>query len=267
LSCFNFKNSWLDKNPHPTNPTYAGLIGGLNFGEYHIDAILFFDFLEKTMTIQVNIFLPDDVFYELKKREPQPEKQSELIVEALRYFFTTHTAADSELEQINRYAEELDQETERGHVRWIYRIDNLLTHTYSWKVGIRRRNERRHKYFSDSVYGSKDAALKAAIAYRDTLLQNLSGVDYSLWRRDVKRPNNTSGLIGVGRYVARSKNSPTEHPYWQAFWRDAEGKRCSRTFMISQYGENMAKERAIEARREGIMEVERVLKSRLEKKD
>jgi hypothetical protein len=64
------------------------------------------------MTIQANIFLPDDVFYELKKREPQQEKQSNLIAEALRYFFATHTVAGSELEQINRYAEELNQEAE-----------------------------------------------------------------------------------------------------------------------------------------------------------
>lgn len=64
------------------------------------------------MTIQANIFLPDDLFYELERRVPQPEKQSNLIAEALRYFFATHTEVDSELEQINHYAEELNQEAE-----------------------------------------------------------------------------------------------------------------------------------------------------------
>lgn len=38
------------------------------------------------MTIQANIFLPDEIFYELERRVPQPEKQSNLIAEALRYF-------------------------------------------------------------------------------------------------------------------------------------------------------------------------------------
>ena len=64
------------------------------------------------MPIQAHILLPDEIFYELERRVPQPEKQSNLIAEALRYFFATHTEINSELEQINQYADELNQEAE-----------------------------------------------------------------------------------------------------------------------------------------------------------
>jgi hypothetical protein len=151
------------------------------------------------------------------------------------------------------------------NLRWIHRVDNLLTHTHCWKVQVKRRNACMHKYFSDNVYGSKDAALEAAIVYRNSFIQDVSGVDYLLWLRNINRPNNTSGIIGVARYVARSKKSQYECPYWQAFWKDADGKRRSRTFTIRQYGEEGAKERACEARREAMMEVEQILKSRLKK--
>ena len=146
-------------------------------------------------------------------------------------------------------------------LRYIQRIDNHRTRTFCWKVEVKRRNEYMHKYFTDGMYGGKEAALAAAIAYRDALLQEVSGVDYRLWLREFKRPHNTSGIVGVGRYVARS--GQTEYPYWQASWRDADGKRRSRTFTVSQYGEDEARERACQTRQEGLKEVENVIANRL----
>ena len=148
-------------------------------------------------------------------------------------------------------------------LRWIQRVDNLQTSTHCWKVVVKRRSVYMHKYFSDNVYGNKNKALKAAIAYRDELIQHVSGIDYLLWRRDIERPNNTSGIIGVGRYKARPRGSQIEYPYWQAYWRDADGKRHSRTFTIKLYGEDRAREFACEARRKGLMAVEQELEHRL----
>lgn len=152
-------------------------------------------------------------------------------------------------------------------LRWIHRVDNLKTRTHCWRVVVRRQGAHLTKYFSDNLFGSKEAALEAAIAYRNAFLPEISGVDYFLWRREFKRPQNTSGIVGVARYVtvSRSAKKHTEYPFWQAYWRDADGKRRSRTFMVKQYGEDGAKERACEARREGLIEVERELKNRLEK--
>ena len=71
-----------------------------------------FNKLERRMTIQAQIFLPDEIYNELERRAPQPENRSNLIAEALRVFFATHKNTDSELEQINQFAEELNQEAE-----------------------------------------------------------------------------------------------------------------------------------------------------------
>jgi hypothetical protein len=147
----------------------------------------------------------------------------------------------------------------------IKRVDDLQKRNHCWKVVIRRRNVSSHKYFSDKLFGNKAAALQAAIAYRDKLLQEISGADYSLWRRELKRPTNTSGIVGVARYVTPAEKNRAERPFWQAFWKDADGKRRSRSFSITLYGEDGARERACEARRKGLIGVAQALNSQLEK--
>ena len=64
------------------------------------------------MTIQAQVFLPDELFNELERRAPQPESRSNLIAEALRCFFADHKNTNTELEQINQCAEELNREAE-----------------------------------------------------------------------------------------------------------------------------------------------------------
>jgi len=64
------------------------------------------------MSTQASIVLPDEIYTELARRAPQQDDRSNLIAEALRYFFATHQTIDTELEQINRYADELNQEAE-----------------------------------------------------------------------------------------------------------------------------------------------------------
>jgi hypothetical protein len=64
------------------------------------------------MTTQTSISIPDDLAAELYRRAPQPDARTALITEALRCFFSTHVATNSELEILNRYADELNQEAE-----------------------------------------------------------------------------------------------------------------------------------------------------------
>lgn len=65
------------------------------------------------MTMQANIILPDEIFYELERRAPQLEAKSNLIAEALSYFFANcKTVSINELDSINQYAQELNQEAE-----------------------------------------------------------------------------------------------------------------------------------------------------------
>ncbi len=64
------------------------------------------------MTTQALISIPDDLATELYRRAPQPDARTILIVEALRCFFSTHDVTNGELEILNRYADDLNQEAE-----------------------------------------------------------------------------------------------------------------------------------------------------------
>lgn len=145
--------------------------------------------------------------------------------------------------------------TPRPH-RYIRRIDNERTRTHSWHVAIRCRGHAITRHFSDSVYGGKRKALKAAVAFRDATLKQFRDAGYAVWLRRKRSPN-TSGIAGVARYVNRSQtpDSSAEYPYWQAFWRDLDSKRHTRTFSVLKYGERKARQLAIAARRTAMQEM------------
>lgn len=52
-----------------------------------------------------SIIIPDDLAAELYRRAPQPDARTALITEALRSFFAMHTAEGSDLEILNRCAD------------------------------------------------------------------------------------------------------------------------------------------------------------------
>lgn len=62
------------------------------------------------MATQASINIPDDLVAELYRRAPQPDARTALIAEALRYFFATHDAGNCDLEILNCYADELNEE-------------------------------------------------------------------------------------------------------------------------------------------------------------
>lgn len=140
--------------------------------------------------------------------------------------------------------------------RYIRRIDNERTRTHSWHVAIRSRNQAVTRHFSDNVYGGKRKALRAAKVFRDEMLAKLRDGAYSAWLRR-KRRNNTSGMVGVARYVNTAPASAQykEYPYWQAFWRDQEGQRHTRTFSVLKYGERNARRLAVAARQTAMQEL------------
>lgn len=185
------------------------------------------------------------------------EKQASLLVELLR--------VQEEIQAIQSAsgATRLEQATSIK-LKWINRIDSDSTHTYAWKVACKRKGSYYHKYFTDGIYGSKDKALAAAITYRDSLVKDLSGADWAIWKRENKRPNNTSGIVGVARYMlGKTRNGrKTSYPYWQAFWLNADGKRVSRTFSVLLHGEEKAKQLACETRKAGLLEVESIINTR-----
>ena len=88
----------------------------------------------------------------------------------------------------------------------LQRIDDERSRTHAWRAQVQRRHRIVIAHFSDNLHGGKRAALKAALRYREAMLKELHDQRYPLWRRNRKRRNNTSGVVGVGRYVSRERN-------------------------------------------------------------
>lgn len=139
-------------------------------------------------------------------------------------------------------------------LRFIHRIDYGKTH--SWHVMIRRRNRLITRHFTDGVHGGKCAAFKAAIAFRDAVLKEHHNNEYRVWLR-LKRPTNTSGTTGVGRYTTRKVQGGrvVERAHWRAFWTDQLGGKHSRAFLVSKYGEDRARALAAATRRSAMKRI------------
>jgi hypothetical protein len=146
-------------------------------------------------------------------------------------------------------------------LRYIFRLDGGEGGTHAWLFYISRKKERVHKYFTDVVYGGQKKALQAALLYREKYLKTFAIDDYTVWRRNIKRRRNTSGIVGVGRYGIRAKSGRLLM-VWQATWTNADNKKKARSFSVSLYGEEKAKELACKVRDEGMKEVERILATR-----
>lgn len=146
----------------------------------------------------------------------------------------------------------------------IQRLD-IAKFVHAWLVQAKRHGETPvRRRFSDSRHGGKRAALLAAIRFRDTVLTEARRQRYWLWRRHRLRSDNTSGSIGVARYVSHKtvKERTYKHTAWQAFWNDADGKRYTREFSVNRYGEDGAKALARRARAEGIRTLREACKER-----
>lgn len=146
-------------------------------------------------------------------------------------------------------------------MHYIQRIDKRHI---GWKVAFRRKSREWHKYFSDAAYGGKRQALSAAKLWRNEWFAKLSGIDYKVWRRELVPPSNTTGIVGVHRGVMRkmSGGKVVDWVNWQAYWRDADGRRKTKSFSVNKYGEEEAKALAKRARQEGMKEFARQLKAR-----
>lgn len=141
-------------------------------------------------------------------------------------------------------------------LRRITRVDS--DRERSWRVTIRRYGQTVARAFTDLCYGGKRKSLAAAKIYRDALEAHIAtfDADHRLWRRSQRNKGNSSGTVGVARYLAASKvpGGPPA-PYWQAFWLDTEGKRQSKVFRVATHGESKARRLALEAHAQGLAEV------------
>lgn len=138
----------------------------------------------------------------------------------------------------------------------IVRVDNDATRTHAWILTFARKKKIVVRYFSDSVYGGKEAALDAALAFRSFLLSCYSESDYLLWIRSRPRKNNTSGIPGVGRYeVLDNPNTGRRRAFWMASWTDENGRERKRKFSVLRHGDRRAKILAMAEREKQLLRV------------
>ena len=116
--------------------------------------------------------------------------------------------------------------------------------TDGWQVRLQRHKQPHSKFFPLKKHGSEQAALEAAIQYRDALLE--------LAPPPLPAANvvNKSPDVGICYY----KNEQV----WRAQWVDKDGKRKGRQFSESKYGKLRARQLAQMARMRGIARLEQI---------
>lgn len=142
----------------------------------------------------------------------------------------------------------------------ISRIDDDVYRTHAWRVSLRRRGKGHVKNFPDKKYGGKRKALQLAKKYRDEIIAKyppLTRKEFS----SIIRANNNSGTTGVYRYAKRynlANGQEIETWYWEAHWPTERGKYKSVRFAVSEFGEDIARAKALRARKRGMQAVEGV---------
>ena len=103
--------------------------------------------------------------------------------------------------------------------------------THGWQVRVRRSGKRHTKFFSDGRYDGRDAALQAAVAFRDELLDELPEVTPPSQR---KAWSNT----GVAGLSLRDKLGADgmNNPYVQLSWIDEASKRRGAAYSVNKWG-------------------------------
>ena len=109
----------------------------------------------------------------------------------------------------------------------------------------------------DSTRNDEGPAVLAAMGYRDVWFAKLS-VNMRLRplgaRFGIKLPkNNTSGIIGVNR-SERVSSSGGKDVHWQTTYPGTQDKNINRKYPVRKFGEVGALRRAVEARRDGLLD-------------
>lgn len=137
----------------------------------------------------------------------------------------------------------------KSALKGISRIDQPDKHNHGWFVRVTRNGKTFSMFFADKKHGGKAKALSAAKKGYETLRAQhppMSRKDFA----QIQRRRNKSGIVGVTRLtkVVRGK----DYHFWQATWSPARGNIQKKAFSISKYGEEKAKQLAIQTRKRGL---------------
>lgn len=138
-----------------------------------------------------------------------------------------------------------------GH-KGVSRIDQVSKNHHGWYVRVRYNGTTVSKFFRDGLYGNRDKALKAAVAFRNETEKELGKprTDRTILPMTTR---NTSGVVGVRRRVRGRKPVNGEQSfaaYYEACWSPRPGKLQRKLFSVDQLGERGAFLAACAFRRE-----------------
>ena len=130
----------------------------------------------------------------------------------------------------------------------ITRIDQPSKRNFGYYVRIRVDGRKIEKYFADKASGGREIALQNARLYRDQIVAELPEPRRRAASAS-KRRIPQSGVEGVLHGVAKDRHGRPRYEFWQACWKNDEGRRRSAKFSIEKHGEEKALQLAIEARK------------------
>lgn len=139
----------------------------------------------------------------------------------------------------------------------ISRVDHEGKRMRGWLVRVVFRGERRSKFFGDKAHGGKDAALDAAIAFRDAAEQQLGKPRTDRVVVGLS-PRSTTGVQGVHRITKTQQTSGggiSFQPVYEVTWSPAPGVIKRTSVAITKHGEAEALRRAIAIRQQKEAEV------------
>jgi len=128
--------------------------------------------------------------------------------------------------------------------------------THGWFLRVYQRGEVYRKFFSDSVFGSGDAALQAAITHRDEYVREHQIEYLPFFTAPMK--SNTTGVHGVSETFQRT-SSGEKIPCFGVFWAPRRNERRTKRFYIHHYD---SREDALQAAAEFRKEKEREILAR-----
>ena len=142
----------------------------------------------------------------------------------------------------------------------MYGISRITSGTEAWRVSLLRQGRRLVRNFPDRRYGSTSAALRAAQCHRDQLVKQYPPTTRKAFASATRR-NNVTGITGVYRYSKKYKlrdGTLRELWYWEANWPTEPGRSAKATFSVTRFGEDVARQKAIRARKAGMAQVQGV---------
>lgn len=121
----------------------------------------------------------------------------------------------------------------------ITRIDHPAKRTFGYFVRVTWNKQRRSKFFSDSVYGDRLAALGAALEWRNLAERELGKPRTE--RQVIGVSRTSTGIVGVRRTVKDGRE------VYEATWRE-DGRIRRTSYSIAKHGEKRALSLARRAR-------------------